>query len=681
MKHHLHGGAAQSARLLHGADYNYEQWLEYPEILDADFAAMKLAGCTTMTVGIFSWSRYEPRDGEFDFSWMDRLLDRLHENGLTAILATPSGSKPAWLSQAYPESCMIDVHGHRQNHGLRHNHCRSSPIYRQKVAIIDRQLAQRYAGHPALALWHVSNEYGASRCYCPHCLSAFHGWLKQRYGSLDALNHAWWTDFWSHRFSDWSQIFPNDTSLNGMMLDWARFTSDQTIDFFLAEKAVLREFSPDIPITTNFMTPDVGLDYYRLARHLDVVSWDNYPNWHAEGDDVAVADKTAFLHDFFRSCKGAPFLLMESTPSCTNWQGVSPLKRPGMHQLASLQAVAHGSDSVLYFQWRQSRGGEEKFHGAVLSHQGSTQTRTFTDVIQMGNLLDKLPQLAGASIKADVAVIYDFESGWALDLAQLPRSQDKAYQAECLAHHRALRRLGIQVDVIDSFERDFSGYKMLVAPMLYLLRPGVAQSLTTFVQGGGILVTGYLTGLVDESDLCFLGGAPGPLSEVMGLQVEETDAVPTARGQSVQVDFMAKPGQSWPASHYADHLQLAGAQVMARYELDFLAGQAAITRNQFGQGQAWYLGTRLNGDFLKEFYREICSGLSVARAFGRDLPKGVSAMRRETAQGPVVFLMNFNELPIEIDLDKGSWRNLVNDQIVQGRLLLPAFGLGLLTVL
>ena len=302
---------------LHGADYNYEQWLEYPHILEEDFRLFKKAGINALSIGIFAWSRLEPSEGEYTFEWLDELMDRLAAHGIHAILATPSGARPAWLSAAYPEVLQTNAAGVRAPHAGRHNHCRTSPVYRDKCEAVNRKLAARYGDHPALLMWHVSNEYGAGPCHCSLCYDAFRTWLQRRYGSLDALNHAWWSTFWSHRYTSWEQVEPVDASVHGLMLDWQRFTSDQTLEFFLSESAPLRELTPDTPVTMNFMQPDVGLDYWVFAPHVDVVSWDSYPRWHL-GSDVQTALKTAFYHDLQRSYKRQPFMLMESTPSVTN---------------------------------------------------------------------------------------------------------------------------------------------------------------------------------------------------------------------------------------------------------------------------------------------------------------------------------------------------------------------------
>ena len=668
--------------LLHGADYNYEQWLDYPEILDADFRYMKEAGCNVMSVGIFSWSALEPEEGKFDFSWMDRLFDRFEENGIYAILATPSGSKPAWLSEAYPETRRVGADGRREPHGLRHNHCRTSPVYREKTALIDRMLAERYGGRDALLLWHVSNEYNAEECRCDLCVSAFQDWLRKRYASLDELNRAWWTSFWSHRYTDWAQIRPEDESIHGLQLDWKRFLSDQTLDFFLAEAAVLREVTPEVPLTTNFMLPDVGLNYWNFARHVDIVSWDSYPRWHYGEEEWREGVRTAFFHDMNRSYKDSPFMLMESTPSVTNWQGISIPKKPNMHLLSSLQAVAHGSNTVQYFQWRQSRGGSEKFHGAVISHAGDKDTQVFCDVAAVGKSLRGLSGLIDTRVDARVAVVYDLENEWALSMAQLPRSEDKSYQERCIAHYRAFWRLGVSCDVIDSVASRLDRYALVVAPMLYMLRGGVAEKFVRFVEAGGTLVLTYLTGLVDSTDLCFLGGFPGPLRELAGLAVEDTAVLHEPLEQKIVMDWGdgSEGKKEYDVYHYADRVRLDGAVMLGRYARDYMADGPAVTKNAFGEGTAWYLASRMEDAFFLDFYGRLARELGIEPNCAGELPVGVTCQRRSKGGEDFLFYMNFNGEPVEVEGCAAACQDVSDGTEVGGTIRLPSYGIRILKV-
>ncbi len=650
-------------KLHHGADYNYEQWLESPEILADDFRLMKEAHCNVMSIGMFSWALLEPDDGHYDFSWLDRLMDELAANDIGAMLATPSAAPPAWLSKKYPETRRVNAQGQREPHKVRQNFCYTSPIYREKVGQINQQLAQRYQNHPALLLWHVSNEYGGYggvQCHCDLCYNAFRSWLKNRYADLDTLNRAWWTTFWSHRYTEWDQIEPLDETTHGLMLDWQRFMSDQALDFFKAETVPLRAITPNIPITHNFMRPDAALDYWRFAEHMDVISWDSYPQWHVD-DDVLAAIETSFYHDLHRSYKqGQPFFLMESTPSVTNWQGISRLKKPGVHKLSSLHAVAHGSNSVQYFQWRQNRGGWEKFHGAVMTHLNSANTRVFRDVSEVGSILEHLSDLASSINHASVAVLYDLENGWALKNAQLSRTVGKNYQPTCHAHYASFWQHGVTVDVINS-HIDLSPYKIVIAPMLYLMQAGLAERIEAFVQGGGVFVATYLSGMVDDSDLCFLNGYPAALRRTLGIYSEEIDAltddpqgtITFCKGNDLQLQG------SYQFKQYAELIQLETAEMVACYDSEFYASYPALTVNKHGSGKAYFIAARTDDALLADFYASLIKSENIVRALQSSLPRGVTAQVRETDNQRYVFLMNFTDKEQQVELGEKHFEDVL----------------------
>ncbi len=671
---------ADFKNMLHGADYNYEQWLKFPEVLEKDFELMKKTGSNVMTIGVFSWSMLEPEEGKFSFEWMDSLFDRLEENGISAILATPSGSKPAWLSEKYPEVCRVNKYGIREAHGSRHNHCRTSLVYREKCIAINELLAERYKNRKALILWHVSNEYNSEACHCELCYDAFRLWLEKRYKTLDALNDAWWTAFWSHRFTDWNQIKPVDESMQSLMLDWQRFLSDQTLDFFLAESEPLRRITPDTPVTTNFMVPDVGLDYWKFAQETDVISWDSYPRWHYGKEEWKHGVSISFYHDLHRSYKNRPFLLMESTPSVTNWQGISIPKRPGMHFLASMHAIAHGSNSVQYFQWRQSRGGDEKFHSAVVSHAGHEKTRVFQEVAAVGRTLEKMNSITESINTSEVAVIYDYENGWALDFAKLPRTIDKNYQERCIAHYQPFWQMGITADIIDSVSTEFSKYKLLIAPMLYMIKPGAAQRISDFVEKGGTFVATYLSGIVNETDLCFTGGFPGPLRKVLGIWAEETDIVNDDIIQKVKSlnKNILNPDSEYSVRHFADIIHTESAEKLAEYSRDFIKGFPALTVNNFGKGRAYYICSRNDDRFYYDFYSRIAENLGLSRNFHADLPVGVTAQKRTDGKHNYIFIMNFNAQDTEIRLSGGKYTDLLNGDVYEDRIILNGYGLKVL---
>lgn len=639
--------------LLHGADYNPEQWLDRPDILERDIELMKEAHMNCVSLGIFSWARLEPQEGVYDFAWMEEIIENLYQNGIYTILATPSGGKPVWMSEKYPEIRRVSKNLVRDETGGRHNHCYTSPLYREKVRAIDTALAEHFASHPGVILWHLSNEYGG-RCYCERCQAAFREWLKKKYGTLEELNRQWWTAFWSHTYTDWEQIHapvPNgETGTHGLNLDWKRFTTDQVIDFMKLERDAVKAVNPELPVTTNFMYDFYEYNYFKFKDELDVVSWDSYPQWHGGKEDVDTASDFALWHDVMRSLKKQPFLLMESTPSMTNWTPVSRLKRPGMHLAASMQAVAHGSNSVQYFQFRKSRGSTEKFHGAVVDHYGGSDTREFRDVQAVGERLEQLDEaVCRSEIKPDVALVFDMENRWALEDAAGPRTCGIHYAEAVRAHYRALWKMGVPVDIVDE-ECDISGYKLVIAPMLYLLRGGFEQKLRDYVEQGGTLVGTYQTGLVNENDLCYLGGWPGGgLMDVFGVWNEAVDGLWDGETNSL----LMENGVGYEVRELCALIHLKGAEALARYGKDFYQGEPALTVNRFGKGKAYYLAAFAEDEFYRDFYCRLVSETGAKRALETELPLGVEACLREDGDDRLVFLQNFSGKERTVSLPMG----------------------------
>lgn len=667
--------------LMHGADYNPDQWLHDPKVLEEDIRMMKLAHCNVMALGMFSWAALEPEEGVFTFEWLDRVLDSFAKNGIYAWLSTPSGARPAWMSAKYPEVLRVEANRVRNLHGMRHNHCYTSPVYREKTALINGKLAERYGNHPAVIGWHISNELGGD-CHCDYCQDAFRGWLKEKYGTLEALNYAWWTSFWAHTYTDWSQIESpaphGENMVHGQNLDWRRFVTDQMTDFCDHEIKSVKTTNPDLPATTNMHMTE-GLDYRKLAKVLDVISWDVYPTWHDHKDDIGLGASISFWHDLYRSLQQKPFLLMESTPSLTNWQPVSKLKQPGMHKLSSLQAVAHGSDSVQYFQWRKSRGSSEKFHGAVVDHVGHEHTRVFKDVADLGRTLADISEIVGTPTPAKTAILFDWDNRWAVQDAQGPRNSGIHYEETVMAHHRAIWEQGVPTDIIGS-EDDFAGYKLIVAPMLYLCREETGRKLEKFVENGGTLVTTYWSGIVDEHDLCHLGGFPGPLRKTLGIWAEEIEGLYDHDWNGVA---MAEGNELGFAGSFESHeicelIHTEGAEVLGTYTDSFYAGRPALTVNRLGQGRAYHMATRLKDDFLGEFYKQIIDIAGVERVMDTELPVGVTAQVRTDGVSDYVFVMNFSGREQRVKLDERQYANMETGEAVSGELTLPVHGVAVL---
>ncbi|TCN26661.1 beta-galactosidase [Mesobacillus foraminis] len=663
--------------MLHGGDYNPDQWLDRPDILIDDIELMKLSHSNTFSVGIFAWSALEPEEGKFTFEWLDEIFSNIHSIGGKVILATPSGARPAWMSQKYPEVLRVNGSRVKQLHGARHNHCFTSPVYREKTQIINRLLAERYGDHPALLMWHISNEYGGE-CHCDHCQNAFRGWLKEKYNhDLKALNDAWWGPFWSHTFNDWSQIESpspiGENAVHGLNLDWRRFVTDQTISFFENEIVPIKEITPDIPITTNFMAdtfdliPFQGLDYSKFAKHLDVISWDAYPAWHNDWESTAdLAMKVGFINDLYRSLKQQPFLLMESTPSAVNWHEVNKTKRPGMHLLSSMQMLAHGSDSVLYFQWRKSRGSSEKFHGAVVDHDNSPENRVFKEVAKVGETLEKLSDVVGTNRTSNVGILYDWDSNWAINDAQGYGLKTKRYPQTLQQHYRTFWEQDIPVDVITK-EQDFSSYKLLIVPMLYLMSEETIARLKDFVANGGRLVTTYISGIVNEHDLTYLGGWHKDLQEVFGINPVETDTYyPNDK------NYVTYKNQSYELKDYATVIDVHTAITEGVYVEDFYANTPAVTSHVYEQGKAYYIGGRLEDQFHRDFYQELIQELGLEPAFRVKHGKGVSVQVRQDQENDYIFIMNFTEEQQNVTLES-SVTDLITGEELSGDLTLEKY--------
>lgn len=662
-----------AAGILHGGDYNPDQWLETPEIIDRDFELMEQSGCNTFSIGIFSWTALQPAPGVYRFEWLDRIMDRMAEHRFHVILATPSGAKPAWLAAAHPEICRVDEHGLREPYMRRHNHCWSSPVFREELAKINSKLAERYRNHPALSAWHISNEYSGS-CCCDLCIARFREWLKARYGTLDQLNRAWCNSFWSHINTDWSEITPwGGSECN--TLDWMRFATFQCRDFMQFEVDTVKKFTPDIPATTNMMGFYEGLDYWSVAEVCDFISDDVYPPWGTQPDIRLLLSEISMRHDQHRAMKdGKPFLVMESAPSATNWQPGHPLKRPNQHKLEELDAIGHGADGTLYFQWRKSQGNLEKFHGAVVDHVGHSETRVFRDVAELGALYRKCAELCGSGYPVETAVVFDWDSLWAFKTASGPGSlEQKAYTRTVTEHYRALWTRNIPLDVIES-RSDFSRYRLLICPMLFLLKPGVAERLKTFVSNGGTLVMTYLSGYEDEAARCFPGGWPGDgLMELFGIWNEEVGGIPSFHRQSLRFG-----GEEFEVVDYAERIHLQGAEALAVYERDFTAGEPAVTVNRYGAGRAYYIAARTNESFLSVFYSGLAAELGIAAVLPERGNEGISATRRSDGKNDWLFVFNYTEERRTATLPEGTCRCMATGAECKGTLELPPFGSAIL---
>ncbi|HWJ79258.1 MAG TPA: beta-galactosidase [Niallia sp.] len=660
-------------RMLFGGDYNPEQWPD--EIWMEDMRIFKLADINSATINVFSWAQLQPSETEYDFSTLDKIIEMLRKNNYDIVLATSTAALPAWMSHRYPDVNRTDFEGRKHKFGHRHNHCPNSPTFRKYSPLLAEKLAERYGHMEEVVCWHISNEYGGE-CYCENCEKAFRVWLKDKYKTLDELNKVWNMTFWSHKIYDWEEIvvpnalgdgFGNDqTAFAGISLDYKRFNSDSLLQNFIDEKEAIRKYDSKTPVTTNLMGAYKPLDYFKWAQEMDVVSWDSYPRYDTP------ESFTAMMHDLMRGLKdGDPFMLMEQTPSQQNWQPYNSLKRPGQMRNMSYQAVAHGADTVQFFQMRRSVGACEKFHGAVIDHVGTEHTRVFREVAELGNELNNLgDQLIGARTPAKVGIIFDWPNYWGLEYTSGPTIELK-YVDQIHHYYQELYRRQIDVDLIP-INASFEKYDVIFAPCLYMITEEQAAAIKLYVQNGGRFVTTMMSGIVGESDNVHLGGYPGPLRDIVGVWVEEFDALPPEKLYQVQF----ADGEISPCRMLCDIIHPEGAEVVATYgEGEFYQHSPAVTKNYLGDGQAYYVGTMLENDGMKLLLNEVLEGLEIPQF---ELPEGIETKVREKDGKKYRFILNHKNESIDIS-SPFSGIDMLTGQKIDGLTTLQPYDVKIIT--
>lgn len=637
-------------KILYGGDYNPEQWPE--DIWEEDMRMLRLASIDVVTLNVFNWAMLQPHEDVYDFGKLDRIMDMVRENGLKVCMATSTAVHPAWMARKYPDVLRTEHNGIRRKFGSRHNSCPNSPTYRKYSVLLAEKLAGRYKDYDNIVAWHVSNEYGGE-CYCENCEKAFRRWLTEKYGTVEELNRVWNMAFWGHTLYDFEDVVaPNmqseeflwdtvRTNFQGISLDYRRFMSDSMLSCYRMEYEVLKKYMPDVPITTNLMGFYKLLDYQKWGRYMDFVSWDNYPSF-----DTPVSE-SAMNHELMRGLKqGKPFALMEQTPGVSNWQSFCTLKRPGVMRLLSYQAIAHGSDTVMFFQMRRSIGACEKYHSAVIDHAGHENTRVFREVAKLGEELNKLGgQTLGTRTAAKAAIVMDWDNWWASGYSAGP-SRLIDYKKEIFCYYRAFYENNIPVDII-SVTDDLSIYRLVTAPLLYMCKEGFDEKVRSYVKDGGRFLTTYFSGYVEDHDLVITGGYPGKLRDILGIWVEESDAIPEGKHNS----FLYK-GETYPAEVLCDLLHLEGAEALSRYQEDFYAGMPALTSSHYGKGRSYYAATRSTPEFYRTFVKDICEEAEIPSLL--QIPAGaadgIEISSRENETDKFLFILNHNDKAVNLTI-------------------------------
>ncbi|WP_431918631.1 beta-galactosidase [Nonomuraea jabiensis] len=649
----------------YGGDYNPEQW--DPAVWREDVRLMREAGVNIVSLGVFAWASLEPEPGKYEFGWLDEIMDLLHENGISVNLATPTAAPPVWLTHLHPEVFPVMADGERFGFGNRLHYDPSSPVYREYAASITTKLAERYSFHPALAMWHISNEYGPT-AYNEAASVNFRRWLQRRYGDLETLNEAWYTRFWSQSYTDWDQVevphIPRTWMNPARRLDFKRFTSDALLECYIAERDIVRSFRDDIPVLTNFMRFFKHADYWKWAPEEDAVALDIYPN-PADADSHVSA---AFQYDLFRSLKGGqPWLLMEQAASAVSQWQLNIVKEPGRMRLGSLQAVSRAADSVMFFQWRASRGGQERFHSAMLPHSGP-DSRTFREVVDLGREMKLLAPVAGTTSRAEIAILFDWDGWWGLEeTAGLPR-QDLSYPDTVMRHYTPLWSNNLPVDVV-SASSSLDGYKVLVVPNAYLIGDEGVRRITEFAENGGTVVMSFFSGVVDECNRVRPGGYPGAFRQLIGAKVDEY--WPARPHEVFSVEFA--DGRRATSTWWRDDLHLETGTALATYGDGLLAGRAAVVENRFGAGRVVYFATLLE---QAAFDAELLAAVSAAgvRSPFPQAPAYVECAVRGDEEHEYVFLLNHSgELGASVPFE-GEGTDLLTGQAVSGPVELAPLG-------
>ncbi|WP_336632270.1 MULTISPECIES: beta-galactosidase [unclassified Microbacterium] len=647
--------------IAYGGDYTPEQWPR--EVWDDDVARMREAGVNLVSIGIFAWGLLEVREGEFDFGWLDEVIDLLHRNGIAVDLGTPTASPPAWFFANHPDARAVTAEGVALGFGARGMASHSAPAYRAAAVRIASELARRYGDHPAVVLWHVHNEFGVpvGEDYSAHAVRAWRDWLRERYGTLDALNHAWGTAFWGQHYGDWEHVGAPAAAASvinpAQRLDFARFTDDQLRACFVAERDAIRAHS-DRPVTTNFMANQHnGCDLWKWAAEVDVVADDHYL-WAADPEgEIGLA----IAADLTRSVGGgAPWILMEHSTSAVNWQPRNIAKRPGEMARNSLSHLGRGADGILFFQWRASRSGAEKFHSAMIPHAGTT-SRVFREVVDLGATLGRLAEMRGSRVHADVAILWDFESFWAQDLEWRP-SVDVGHDERIRAFYEQLWRDGITVDFALP-GHDLSGYRLVLAPAQYLLRQADADNLNRYVAQGGVLVVSFFSAVVDENDAVHPGGFLAPLEPALGVRVEEHLPLREGVVAAIELDGVRVDADVWQ-----EDLVVGSAQTRARYLDGPAAGRPAITRNAHGDGVGWYLATRPDAAGLRAVFTQVYRDAGISPA---DLPAGIESVTRRGEDADYRVLINHGSEPVSLQT---SGTELLTQTALAGAFVLDGGG-------
>ncbi len=626
-----------------GVDYYPEHWDEKLWGQDADL--MKKSGVKVVRLAEFSWSKLEPEEGEFNFEWLDRSIKLFDERDIDVILGTPTNCPPLWLYQKYPETIQTGRDGNKIAIGIRGHRCYVNPVFRKYARRMIEKLTYHYSGNRRIIAWQIDNELEANFCCCEHCIGDYHRWLQNRYGTLKEINAVYGNNVWSGEYSDWEQIKPPMGSYPyawfnpSYMLDYHRFASDSLVEYINFQREIIRTNCPDTVITTNTWLCDKMPDFYDAFKELDVVSYDNYPTTRLPSDPEEIYSH-AFHLDLMRGIKNQNFWIMEElsgTPGC--WMPMKPTPRPGMLKGYSLQTIAHGADMVLHFRWRSAVTGAEMYWHGLIDHSNVPGRRLheFTDLC---NAVKELQDIDGSVIKNQCAILYSSDQEYALKIQ--PQTDGFHYYNQIKAFHHAFMSLGVGTDIINQYA-DFTSYRIIVVPTLFIAEEGVVKRLYEFTKKGGTVVITNRSGVKNFHNNCIMEALPTVFRELIGAYVTEYDPI----GNDI-LHIRTKEGTEYDITQWCDIMEAETAEVLAVYSENFYAERPAVTKNCYGAGYAYYVGTVGKKAFYKKLAENVLKTSGVE--YLDDLPEGVELTVREKDNQHIYFLFNNTERQQKINI-------------------------------
>lgn len=663
-------------KYLFGTEYYPEQWPE--DVWYEDMELMQQAGINIVTLNVFSWALLEIEEGKYDFSKLDKIMENLEQNSIHINFATPTATVPAWAIEKYPDILPVDENGNKYSSGTRQNYCPNNDNYKKLASKIAETLAKRYGSKKSIVMWHINNEYAChiQSCYCDTCRKEFQNWLKDKYQTIDSLNKIWNNTFWGLIYTSWDQIpLPKKTvALHNpaLILDYRRFMDDSFLNLYKMERNVMKQYVSNVPITTNFVGFSNALDFYKWGNEVDFLAWDSYPD-PVPGKSGMYAP---LLHDLMRCAgKGESFALMESAVSQVNWMDINMNKRPGKMTFESYEAAAHGADAVMFFQWRQFKSGPEKYHSSIIPHSGRSDTRVFREVERLGMELKKMTPVLNTKFQSEVGLIFDFDNWRALEYSFMP-SKKMQYFENFEKFYRVLFNLNIPMDII-SQNSDLSDYKVIIAPMLYMTQNNFSKDVTSFVNSGGTFIASYFTGIVDENDSVHDDGYPGPLKEVLGIEVMEYEPQPDEIENSVS---FKSENKIYDANKWCDTIELQGAEIKAEYNEGYYEDKPAVTVNKYGDGRALYIGTSPDDSFLEKLFEKEFENANVKPIM--ELPEGIKAVKRSKITGKeYIFILNYNDKTTKINFGYNKYREIISGEILTRDVKIESNGVMILSSL